>query len=97
MGMLIRTKGTKILAAYLNEEFSTFINVYRAPAIRAFFIPGRGIEVCSTLPKLLPTLIPLGRTTCASYRTMRFFMEATLIYALDGCGSWIPEIPQTIL
>ena len=37
MGGLIRTIGTKLLAAHFNEEFSAWIAFYRAPARMALF------------------------------------------------------------
>lgn len=37
MGALIRTKGTKLLAAHFNEEFSTYIDFYRKPKVAALF------------------------------------------------------------
>jgi hypothetical protein len=40
MGGLIQTKGTKLLAAHLNQEFSTYIDFYRKPANMLYFNTG---------------------------------------------------------
>lgn len=37
MGGLIQTKGTKLLAAHFNDEFSTYIDFYRVAATKALF------------------------------------------------------------
>ncbi len=40
MGGLIQTKGTKLLAAHFNEEFSTYIDFYRLNANVSYFNTG---------------------------------------------------------
>jgi hypothetical protein len=40
MGALIQTKGTKVLVAHFNQEFSTYIDFYRKPATKALFDSG---------------------------------------------------------
>lgn len=42
MGSLIQTKGTKLLAAHFNEEFSTHIDFYRTAATKALFNSSSG-------------------------------------------------------
>ncbi len=45
MGALIMTKGTKRLAAHYNEEFDTWIDFYRDPAILAKFKRTAGADI----------------------------------------------------